>query len=139
MLPLRHPKRWQVASILFLLLTLAAALMPAFWAFDNKVAALRWFENADKWLHGIVFFVLAVWFSGLYAKPAFWRIAVGLLAFGALIEVLQRMISYRTADMIDIAADGIGIVAGLLVGALGASGWCQRFENWCHARQPSGD
>lgn len=128
MLALRYPRRWQLASVLFLVVTLAAALMPAVWFWGDKVAALRWFENTDKWLHGITFLALSFWFVGLYAARDFWRIAVGLLVFGVIIEILQRMISYRTADLIDVAADAAGIVGGLLIGAAGAAGWCLRVE-----------
>ena len=129
MLPLRYPRRWQLASILLLFFTLTAALMPAVWFFDDKVAALHWFENTDKWLHGITFLVLSLWFTGLYAVRSFWRVATGLLAFGLVIEVLQRMISYRTADLIDLAADAAGIGIGLLAGVAGLAGWCLRVEN----------
>ncbi len=54
---------------------------------------------------------------------------IGLHAFGVVIEVMQRMISYRSADMIDIAADAAGIVLGLGIALLGARGWCLRVEN----------
>jgi VanZ family protein len=118
-----------MASLLLLFVTLAAALMPAIWLWEDKVAALRWFENTDKWLHGITFLVLSIWFSGLYTRRSLWRVAVGLLAFGVVIEVLQRMISYRSADLIDIVADAAGIVLGLGVAFLGAAGWCLRIEN----------
>lgn len=128
MLPLRYPLRWQVAGILLLIVTLTAALMPAVWFWDDRVAALRWFENTDKWLHGIAFLVLSFWFAGLYAVRSLWRVAVGLLLFGVAIEVLQRMISYRTADLTDIAADAAGIIVGLSLGVAGAAGWCLRVE-----------
>ena len=129
MLPLRYSRRWQIASIFFLIVVLAAALMPAVWFWGDKVGALSWFENIDKWLHGATFLALSIWFVGLYRKRSFWRIALGLLAFGVVIEVCQRMISYRTADMIDIAADVVGIIAGLAIGYAGAAGWCLRVEN----------
>jgi VanZ family protein len=131
MLPLRYPRRWQVASMLLLVVTLSAALMPAIWLWDDKVAALRWFENTDKWLHGVTFLVLSFWFAGLYAVRSFWRVALGLLVFGVVIELMQRMISYRSADLIDIAADVAGIIVGLLIGLAGAAGWCLRLENRC--------
>jgi hypothetical protein len=118
-----------MASLLLLFFTLGAALMPAVWLWDSKVAALRWFENTDKWLHGITFLVLSLWFSGLYTLRSLWRVAVGLLAFGVVIEVMQRMISYRSADMIDIAADAAGIVLGLGIALLGPRGWCLWVEN----------
>ena len=70
MLPLRHANRWQAASLFILFVVLAAALMPAFWFWDDKSKALLWFKNIDKVLHVATFLVLAVWFSGLYRKNA---------------------------------------------------------------------
>lgn len=134
MLPLQHARRWQIASILILILVLGAALMPAVWFFDSKVAALRWFEDVDKWLHGITFLVLAAWFTGMYQRRSYWRIALGLLAFGFVIEVCQRMVSYRTADVYDVIADAGGIIIGLLIGIAGLGGWCLRLENRWFAR-----
>ena len=137
MLPLRYVGRWQAASLLLLLVVLAAAMMPAVWLWDDKVKALKWFAGVDKWLHGITFLVLSVWFVGLYRRRSFWRIALGLLAFGLVIEICQRMVSYRTADAIDVVADAAGIAIGLAIGYAGAGGWCLRLENRL-SRQSSG-
>lgn len=134
MLPLRHARLWRLASVALMVLVLAATLMPAVWIFDDKRSALAWFHHADKWLHGITFVVLTVWYAGLYQRRSYWRIAVGLMAFGFLIELCQLMVSYRMADWIDIAANCAGIIAGLLVAIAGAGGWCLRVEAW-HAAQ----
>lgn len=128
MLPLRYAWRWQAASILILLIVLAFALMPAFWLFDSKVKALSWFHSVDKWLHGITFLILSVWFSGLFRRTSYWRVAIGLLAFGFVIEACQRMVIYRTASVMDIAADAAGIVVGLAIGIAGAGKWCLWLE-----------
>ncbi len=128
MLPLRHARRWQAASLAILLMVLLAALMPAVWFWDDKLKVLSWFENVDKWLHGVTFLVLSVWFTGLYRTKSYWKIGLGLLVFGLFIEVCQRMVSYRTADLVDVAADAAGILAGLLIGAAGVGGWCLRAE-----------
>jgi VanZ family protein len=128
MLPLRHARRWQLASLSFLILVLAAALMPVFWFLEDKAAALSWFERNDKWLHGATFLALSIWFTGLYSKSAYWRVGLGLLLFGLLIEVSQRTVSYRTADWIDVSADAAGIILGLVIGAIGIGGWCLRVE-----------
>ncbi len=71
----------------------------------------------------------------MYARHSFWRVVIGLMAFGVVIELLQRYISYRSADVFDIVADLVGIAAGLTVGYLGAAGWCQRLEErWTRSR-----
>ena len=84
----------------------------------------------DKWLHFATFLLLTVWFVGQYPKRSYWRIALWLAAFGALIELVQRSLTYRSADFYDLAADLLGIIVGLVVAAIGAGGWSMRLENW---------
>lgn len=134
MLPLRHAWRWQMGSVFLLLAVLAATLMPVVWFWSGKVELLVWIAGIDKWLHGVTFLVLTVWFAGQYRPLSYWRVVVGLLAFGLIIEVCQRMVSYRTADWFDIAADAAGITIGIAVAIAGAGGWCLRVENWFHSR-----
>lgn len=128
MLPLRHRRRWQTASLSLLFVVLIGALVPAVWFWDDKVQGLAWMQGIDKWVHAATFFVLTIWFAGQYRRRSYWRIALGLMAFGLVIEFCQRMIAYRTADWFDVGANTVGIVAGLLVAFAGAGGWCQYFE-----------
>lgn len=134
MLPLQHARRWQMGSVFLLLAVLAATLMPVVWFWSGKVELLVWIAGIDKWLHGVTFLVLTVWFAGQYRPLSYWRVVVGLLAFGLIIEVCQRMVSYRTADWFDVAADAAGIAIGIAVAIAGAGGWCLRVENWFHSR-----
>jgi VanZ family protein len=127
-LPLRYAGLWQLASLLLLVVVLVAALMPAFWFLDDKATALSWFDKNDKWIHGVTFLTLSIWFTGLYNKAAYWRVGLGLLVFGLMIEACQRMVSYRTADWIDVSADAAGVILGLVIGAAGIGGWCLRAE-----------
>ena len=128
MLPLRYARRWQVASLTLLLLVLAATLMPAVWYWDDRFTAISWFEGVDKWFHGVTFLVLSLWFTGLYHKRSYWKIGIGLLFFGLVIEACQRMVGYRTAEWLDVGADAVGIILGLVIGAVGIGGWCLRAE-----------
>ena len=91
-------------------------------------------KNIDKVFHVVTFVVLTVWFSGIYQKSAYWRIVVGLLAFGLIIEVCQRAVGYRTADWADVAADATGIVIGLIIAMAGFGGWCIRVEEMLSKR-----
>jgi len=127
-LPLRYARGWQIASLFFLMIVLVATLMPAFWFLDDKAAVLSWFERNDKWLHGFTFLALSMWFTGIYSRRAYWRIGTGLVVFGLIIEACQRMVSYRTADWIDVGANAAGIILGLVIGAAGIGGWCLRAE-----------
>lgn len=130
MLPLRYPREWRTASLVILLLVLLATLMPAFWVFPDRSSFRLWFGEVDKWLHGITFALLAVWFAGQYRRQAYWRIAAGLLAFGMLIEACQRAVGYRTADWLDVVANCSGIGLGLLAAVAGVGGWALHVESW---------
>ncbi len=136
MLPLRYSRHWQLGSVILLLLVLIAALMPAaVWFWSDGLPVADWMRNVDKWAHGITFVVLAVWFAGQYARSAYWKIAVGLFAFGVLIEVLQGLVRYRMAEWLDLGADTLGIAIGLALALVGLGGWCLRFEAWRDGRE----
>jgi VanZ family protein len=122
MLPLRYAGFWRFLSLVILLAVLAGTLSPAVW-FDSRTEALNWLENADKWLHGMTFLFLAIWFAGLWERRAYWRIAVGLMLFGFMVEGAQLLVGYRTADWLDIAANTAGIMVGLAVAIAGLGGW----------------
>ncbi len=129
MLPLQHGAFWRSLSLALLIVVLAGALSPTIW-FGNRADALSFFKHADKWVHGITFFVLAVWFSGLVERRRYWLVGVGLIAFGALLEFFQLYVRYRTADQFDIAANTAGIIVGLAVAFAGLGGWGVRAEVW---------
>ena len=133
MLPLQYARLWRVLSVVLLLFVLAAALAPSWW-FDTKAEALSWFEHADKWLHGITFLALTLWFAGLVARHAWGRMALGLLLFGLLIEACQLLVGYRMGDWIDLGADALGILLGMAIAAAGLGGWGLRLEDWYSRR-----
>jgi glycopeptide antibiotics resistance protein len=134
MLPLQNAGLWRALSAVILIVVLVGAMSPAIWFFDDMSKALSWFQNSDKWLHAFTFISLSIWFAGLYEKRAWWRIAVGLMLFGFVVEFLQLQVSYRMADWLDIAANTTGIIVGLTVAAAGLGGWALRFEDWYSRR-----
>jgi VanZ family protein len=129
MLPLRHARRWRFASILLLLLVFAAALMPAVWFWQDRGELVSWFVHADKWLHGLTFALLATWFAGQHHRQSYWRIGTGLILFGALIELCQGLVTYRSAEWLDMIADIAGISVGLGIALAGLGGWSVWVEN----------
>lgn len=137
MLPLRHARLWRIADILLLLVVLIFAVTPATWFFDDAARKLSWAQNVDKWLHSLTFLMLTLWYAGQYRPRSYWRIALGLIGFGVFIELCQRMLSYRTADLLDMGANTVGIAFGLLIAVAGAGGWCLRIEEWHATRRAS--
>ncbi|HET6630130.1 MAG TPA: VanZ family protein [Woeseiaceae bacterium] len=129
MLPLRYARRWQAAGIAVLVLVLGATLTP-----DFGIQELAMMPS-DKWQHGVTFAFLTVWFCGQYGPRSYWRVSLGMLAFGAFIELCQRMLTYRSAESLDLLADAIGIGVGLAIAAAGAGGWSLRLEDWLAARR----
>ena len=122
MRPLQHAALWRFLSALLVIAVLVGTLAPSFW-FDNRAEALSWFRNADKWMHGLTFVVLAIWFAGLAERRSYWRVAVALLGFGLLIEGAQFLVGYRSADWLDMAANTAGIIAGFAAAIAGLGSW----------------
>ena len=135
MLELRYARFWRAASLVLLLLVLAATLMPAIWFWSDRIKLSNWLEHFDKWAHFVMFLGLTVWFAGLYRARSYWRVAIGLLAFGVLIEICQRAVGYRSAEWMDVVADALGILAGLALAWFGLGAWCRHFESWWTARR----
>jgi VanZ family protein len=94
-------RRWAFAACL--VIVLALALMPP----QVHLPSTGW----DKANHALAFIALAVLGCGGYPrrKPA---VLLGLLVYGVLIEVLQGLTGYRSAEWLDLAADGAGLVCG---------------------------
>lgn len=67
----------------------------------------------DKLNHVVAFSSMA--FSARFAFPngRIPAIVLGLLAFGIFIELVQTQIPGRSAEVLDVAADAVGILAGL--------------------------
>ena len=136
MLPLRHARLWRVLSILIVVSVLLATLAPLHWLFDDDGGSLSWLPFADKWMHAATFAFLMLWFSGLFQKHRYGRIAAALLLFGVLVELCQLQVSYRTAEWNDMLANTAGIIVGLAVAVAGLGGWGLRIEDWYANRHP---
>ena len=70
-------------------------------------------EGRDKVAHFIAYGSMAFWFAMLFpgrARQLGWALAFAAMGVG--IEYLQRMTGYRTFDVADMAANGIGAALG---------------------------
>jgi VanZ family protein len=83
------------------------------------------FRLGDVVLHAFAFTYLTFTLGLAHSGLAAWRVAVWMLAYGALIEVLQGLGPTRSPELKDLLVDAVGISVGLgLLWLLGA--WTRR-------------
>jgi VanZ family protein len=102
------------------LLLLVILILTICWLAFSPAPPRRIDTGWDKANHALAFAVLA-----FTAEMAFWPVTarrrlnvLGLLTFGVFIEVVQSGIPGRSADALDVLADGVGITLGLTAIAL---------------------
>jgi VanZ family protein len=122
-LPLRYPRLWLSFGWLLVLAVIVGSLLPA--------PIIREITPAisDKLMHFGAYFVLMVWFAGLYPRSKYVLLAVALVALGTVLDILQGTATRtRSFELLDIGADAVGIVVALVLSAWLLEGWCQRVE-----------
>jgi VanZ family protein len=84
---------------------------------------------SDKLLHFGAYSALAFVFAGAIERRRWWRIALGLLALGTGIEIMQALLTEsRSAEWLDATANALGVATGLISAALFPGGWCRQIE-----------
>jgi VanZ family protein len=122
-LRLAHAPAWIAASLLLVALVVWGSLMPG-----QDAPPV---DHLDKVEHAAVYALLAVWFTGLVARPRYPLVGVALFVLGVLMEVLQHAMHLgRQADVLDVAANVCGTVAGVGLAAWRTGGWAPRVEAW---------
>ena len=82
----------------------------------------------DKLLHAGAYFLLMIWFCGLYEKRRHVLVAAVLVLLGLSLDLLQGMVSSRSFEIMDVAANAVGILIAWVLAAWLLGGWCQRVE-----------
>lgn len=71
------------------------------------------FDNADKVEHGLAYALLSFWFCEVYITRLSRAVVIaGLVGLGVGLEYVQGWTGYRTFDVMDMLADGAGVLAG---------------------------
>jgi len=70
--------------------------------------------NSDKLEHWFGFFIWAILLRYAF-KESYWGIFFYSILFGALIEVIQYFLPYRTAEYGDFVADVFGALCGMFI------------------------
>ncbi len=126
--PLRYRRLWLGLGLAMLLFILILSLWPLPVQPDAP-------QNIDKIIHAVVFTVLMVWFtgaSGTRGMNSYAKIFLLLVAYGAVMEILQSFAPYRFMSLGDLIADIVGLGLGWLLARMGAENWCI----WLEARLP---
>jgi VanZ family protein len=127
MLALPHGRLLLALGWIFVVLVVAGSLGP-------PVTGAP-FSISDKVQHFAAYFVLTLWFTGLYPRDRLLFVVLGFFCLGGLIELLQGLLTEtRQMDVIDVAANSLGIAAATVVAALGLSSWALRLEAWWSRR-----
>ena len=117
--------RWILASVMTA--GLAFALRPL----APSEGPENWFPHADKMFH-LLFFALLWWMGQRARLGSAGRLALGLMAFAVGIELAQALFTAtRSASPTDVAADGLGLLAGAWLN--------RRLEAVTLGRQPEED
>jgi VanZ family protein len=67
-------------------------------------------SHGDKAGHFFAYALLMFWFAQLYARRVFF--ALGFIAMGIALEFAQGATGYRSFDVVDMAANTLGVLAG---------------------------
>jgi VanZ family protein len=123
MLPLRYRGFWIAMSL--------ALVAIVIWGSLQTVFATAPVQGFDKVEHFSTYMFLAAWFTGLFARPFWWRIIAGLLGLGLAMEIGQYLMQAgRVGDPWDMAANTAGVAAGVSLALLLTGGWAQKIESW---------
>ena len=125
MLPLRFPWLWLAVGWALAVGVAVGSLTPA--------ETLVGISISDKLLHAGSYFVLTVWFTGVYEVRRHVPLALALIAAGFGIELLQLLTETRMFSLLDALANSIGVALGLALARLGLGGWCLRIERFLFA------
>ena len=121
MRPLAWSGLWLTVGWLLVIAVIALTLWPS--PVGAIPPALK-----DKTGHVIAYFVLMLWFAGLYPRPRHLAIGVAFFVLGVGLEWLQGFIEIRVSEVLDMAANAGGAVLGWVAARLGLDAWCAQIE-----------
>lgn len=94
---------WRVGAWLGVALTLALSLGPPTVGEDES--------QLDKLAHLAGYAMLMFWWAQIVVARR-WRLALAVMAFGGVVELLQGLAPEREPDLFDALANAAGVLAG---------------------------
>jgi hypothetical protein len=87
------------------------------------------FRMSDKVRHMLGYFVLMVYFAGIYPRERHPLLALAFFLLGASLEVLQgALTASRQMDPADLAANTLGVALAFFAARLGLGEWARRID-----------
>jgi VanZ family protein len=118
---LRYRRLWMLLGLLIALAIAIVCVVPS--------RSLPNVNLSDKLEHALAFLLLAFWFGSIIVRRDFLWLAVALVAFGGLIEIVQGTTGLgRHADPRDLLADSLGAGLGLLLSLTPLGRWTRWLE-----------
>ena len=71
-----------------------------------------------------------VLFCGFQVNIRLLLLFLVITLYGALIEFIQYFLPYRSAELMDIFSNQIGVIVGIIFSMSGLCGWSKKFENY---------
>ena len=127
MFPLNYKLLWKLANMIILILLASLLLLPPEWLFSDYIKDLTELLT-DKVIHIGVFILWTCWLSGQFIS--FLKIFFYTSIFGFLIEVIQYFLPYRSWELLDLLANEIGILIGVIIAIKFTSGWSLLIEKY---------
>lgn len=100
-----YTRLWASVGWVLVLLVVYLSLMP------NPPAPMA-FDHVDKLEHALAYALLSFWFCHLYGRL---RVIVAFAGMGIALEYVQGWTGYRSFDVLDMLADGVGVLSGALL------------------------
>ncbi len=123
MLPLARPGLWIAGALLLAAAIVVGSLLPG----PVVESTASW----DKLQHTVAYLVLSLWLVGMVGRKGYLRAAAAAFLLGVAVEVAQALLTEtRQGDLLDLVANGSGVLLALVVAHLGLGGWAQRAERW---------
>jgi VanZ family protein len=128
MLPLARPRPWIFASVALVAAVVIGSLGPMP---DLPPVPV----GLDKLQHFGAYLVLALWFTGLFRRSYYARVALALLGLGLSLELIQHVMRQgRYGELLDMGANALGVAAGVALALWQTGGWAPRVESWLRRR-----
>ena len=121
MLSLPHGRILLVIGWVLIAVTVFGSLAPA--------GPSLGFRIGDKVQHFAGYFLLMLWFSGLYPRERHLMLAVAFFLMGAALELVQgALTTTRDMDVHDLVMNTLGIATAYLCARLGLANWARRLD-----------